>query len=111
MLAAEIIAFSDLFDEPYFVCATPEQSLGHSIPLHLLTDSKYLFDIISKGSRPSEKRLMLDVHAAREAYQTKVISNIGFVRSDDNLADCPTKAFKQVALLHVLQTSELKISV
>ena len=77
--------------------------------MHLLMDSKFLFDIISKGSRTSEKRIMLDIHSALEAYQTQEISNIGFVRSCDNLADGLTKKKMQKALFNLLQTGIFEV--
>ena len=66
VLAVEMIAFVDIFDEAFAIKSTIEMTISNSVELHLLTDSKSLFDIISKGSRKNEKRLMLDVHAARE---------------------------------------------
>ena len=83
--------------------------LKRAVPMHLLTDSKSLFDIISKGTRTSEKRIMLDIHAAREGYRTREISNIGFVRSSSNLADGLTKEKMQKALFQLLQTGKHKI--
>ena len=103
VLSAEVIAFADLFDDAYALRSQAEQALKRSIPMHLLTDSKSLFDMISKGSRSSEKRIMLDIHAARQAYQAKEISNIGFVRSSDNLADGLTKQKMQAELFKLLQ--------
>ena len=105
VLAAEVIAFSDLFDEAISLRSQVEEALRSAVPLHLFTDSKSLFDIISKGSRTSEKRIMLDVHAAREGYKAKLISNIGFVRSSHNLADSLTKPNAQASLLSLLQSA------
>ena len=75
--------------------------------LHLLTDSKSLFDFISKESRTNEKHLMLDIHAAREGYKAHDISNIGFVRSDHNMADGLTKCMKQKSLRELARTGKL----
>ena len=91
VLSAEVIAFADLFDDAFALRSQIEHVLGRSVPMHLLTYSKSLFDIISKGSRTSEKRIILDIHVTRSAYQVKEISNIGFVRSSDNAADGLTK--------------------
>ncbi len=77
VLSAEVIAFADLFDEAFSIRSQMEQATSRAVPMHLLTDSKSLFDIISKGSRTNEKRIMLDTHAARHAYQNQEISNIG----------------------------------
>ena len=49
---------------------------------------------------------MLDLHAARHAYQSQEISNIGFVRSAPNLADGLTKTKMQGSLLNLLRTGK-----
>ena len=86
ILSAEVVAFVDLFDNSFAICDQIEQALGQPVPMHLLTDSKSLLDIISKGSRTSQKRIMLDIYATRQAYNSNEISNIGFVRSSYKLA-------------------------
>ena len=58
VLSAEVVAFADLFDDSFAIRDQIEQALGQPVPMHLLTDSKSLFDIVSKGSRTSEKRIM-----------------------------------------------------
>ena len=64
VLAAEVIAFTDLFDDTFALKDTIEKKISKSVQFFLVTDSKSLFGIISKGSRTNEKRLMLDVHTA-----------------------------------------------
>ena len=81
VLSAEVIVFADLFDEAYALRSQLEQATTRAVPLHPMTDSKSLFDIISKGSPTCEKRMMIDIHTARQAYQNHEISNIGCVRS------------------------------
>ena len=66
--------------------------------MHLLTDSKSLFDIIGKGSRTSEKLVMLEIHATLQAYQVHEIWKIGFVRSAGNIADSLTKSKKTIGV-------------
>ena len=110
VLSAEVIAFADLFDDAFALRSQVEQALQRAVPMHLLTDSKSLFDIISKGSRTSEKRIMFDIHATRESYKNHEISNIGFVRSCDNLADGLTKGNMQNALYKLLQTGRHTIN-
>ena len=95
VLAAKVIAFADLFDEAFAIKDTIDTAIANSVQLHLITDSKSLFDIISKGSRTNEKRLILDVYAARQAYKEQHISNIGFVRSNHNIADGLIRAMNQ----------------
>ena len=95
VLAAELIAFSDLFDQSFTIASDLGKFVpSGQIPITLMTDSKSLFDILTKGSWTSEKCLMLDVAAAREGYRDGAISNIGFVRTDKKLLmpspkECP----------------------
>ena len=76
-----------------------------------LTDSKSLFDIIRKGSHTNEKRLMLDLYAAREGYKSRDISNIGFIRSQYNTADSLTKPMKKETLRELMPTAKLNTNV
>lgn len=111
VLPAEVIAFADVFDDAYALRSQLEQIMQRAVPLQLLTDSKSLFDIISKGSRTSEKRIMLDIHAARQAYKSREISIIGSVRSSDNMADVLTKGKIQKALLELIWTGKHSVNV
>ena len=67
MLSAEANAFADLFDDAYPIRSQLEHTFSRVVPMHLFTDSKSLFEVISKGSRTIEKRIMLDIYAARQA--------------------------------------------
>ena len=92
VMAAEVIAFSDMFDTAYNFSRELKEILGgRTVPVKPFTDNNYLFDLISKGSRTSEKRSILDIACAREGFMAHDISDIGFVRSRDNVADGLTK--------------------
>ena len=108
-MAGEVIAFSDLFDVAVTLAAELKSLLLQPVSVQLFTDSKSLFDVFSKGSRTSEKRMMLDIAAAREGFREKVISDIGFVRKSDNVADGLTKAMSQAVLCDVLATGEFNV--
>ena len=49
VLAAEVIAIADLFDEAFTLRAHLEQALKRPMSIHSLTDSKSLFDIIGRA--------------------------------------------------------------
>ena len=111
VLAAEFIAFAGLFEEAFPLRAQLEQALKRPMPLHLLIDSKSLFDIIGKSSRTSEKRLMPDISGTKQAYKAEQISSIGFVRSSYNLANGLTKPHIQQALYDLITTGRHTIAV
>lgn len=104
----ELIAFSDMYD----VASTLKKELeelhpGHDFPMVLLSDSKNLFDVISKVTRTSEKRLILDIECAREGFKKGKITDIGLIRSSDNLADGLAKSMAQSKFSSVLASTKL----
>ena len=112
VMGAELVAFSDMFDAAYTMAAElRELLLKKRIPVKLCTDNKSLFDLISKGTRTSEKRLMIDIAAACEGFQKHDINDIGFVRSAENIADGLTKPMKQTALRDMLLTGTFRVNV
>lgn len=104
VMAGGVYAFTCAFDEAFVLCYDLEQLYGRRIPLSLFTDSKQLFDVVTKASHPTEKRLMVDVAAARQTYNRYDISNVGLIASDDNLADPLTKERGCPALETMLRT-------
>lgn len=110
-MASEVIAFSDMSDYAITLAMELNSLLNKNIPVHLLTDSKCLFDVIAKNSKTSEKRTMLDIASVREAVREKVISDIGFVRSSRNIADGLTKNMSQKQLFTVLRSGFLELQI
>lgn len=108
-MSSEVIAFSDMFDIAVALSEELSTVVKQRVPVQLLTDSKSLFDVISKGSRTSEKRTMLDIAAAREGFRDKIISDIGFVRSGNNIADGLTKSLSQAVLRDVVTSGHLDV--
>jgi hypothetical protein len=88
-----------------------EQIIRGSVPITMLTDSKSLFDIITKSSTTSEKRLQIDVAAARNAYHEGELSEIGLIASEQNLADPLTKPKSTAPLADVLKRGRLNTTV
>ena len=68
---AETIAFSDTFDASFSIKYDLESIVGNPIPLLILTDSRPLFDILMCEKYTTEKRLMIDISAARECFNRR----------------------------------------
>ena len=75
-----------------------EEMLGKVIAVRLYTDSKSLFDVITKNSVTTEKRLMIDVRSVREAYVNMELNNVAWIRSEYNPADALTKVKDNLVL-------------
>lgn len=91
IMAGEVYAFSAAFDEAFVIRYDLERLYSRHIPLIMFTDSKQLFDVVTKASHPTEKRLMVDIAAARQAYNRQDISSVGLIASEHNLSDAMTK--------------------
>jgi hypothetical protein len=102
-MAAETCAFAECFDAAYVLNHDLETLLCRPIRLQMLTDSKQLFDCISHSSRAKERRIMIDVAAAKQAFERNEISDLGHVRGSDMLADCFTKVTRPVQLMEALE--------
>lgn len=111
VLGSEIYAFADGFDFAFCVKKDLEMILLKSIPMQMLTDSKCLFDVITKCSTCREKRLLIDIAVVKEAYQKQEISQVGHVFSDQNPADALTKIGNCPALNSILETGQLHLEV
>lgn len=99
VLGSETIAFADGLDNGLALSHDLNSILQARLPIRLYTDSKSLFDVITKNSVISEKRLMVDVQAIREAYQRMEIYDVAWIRSEFNPANALTK-IKENQVLH-----------
>ena len=102
IMAGEVYAFAEGFDTVFAIKHALEKLYRQKIPITMLTDSKQMFDVITKASFTSEKRLLIDISAAREAYNRHEISNVGLVLSEHNIADGLTKPKPCSSLMQVM---------
>ena len=111
VLGAELYAFADSFHVAYMLKHDLQSIMKRHIPLTMLTDSKSLFNVITKCSSTSEKRLMIDICALREAYASQEISDVGFIATKNNPADAFTKVTKCQALQHIVSTGSCDLPI
>ena len=102
VLGAEIYAFSHCLDHVLAFAHDLSTMLQRKVKTVVLTDSKCLFDTITKLSTVSEKRLLIDIAAIREAYTNGDLTNVLHVVSTYNLANVFTKTKADTKMLHNL---------
>jgi hypothetical protein len=107
VLAAEAIAFAEGFDQGYALKNDLRESLQRRVPLTMFTDSKTLFDVITKASYTSEKRILIDLACVREVYARLDIDDIGLLSTTENLADGLTKEMNMDKLREAVRTGTL----
>lgn len=69
VLGAERFAMVDGFDVASTIRLTVNDILGRIVPLHVYTDSRSLFDSLTKISRTAKKRLLIDLSVLRQSYE------------------------------------------
>lgn len=65
--------------------------LGQKLPLRLLTDSEQVLDVITHGTRPSKRSLVIDLTVVHNAYNWFEVDRTGLVRGEHNPADGMTR--------------------
>ena len=104
IMAGEVYAFSAAFDVSFLLKHDMDRVLNRLIPLHMFTDSKQMFDVITSARHTTEKRLMIDITAARQSYERFEIHNVGLVPGKSNPADGFTKPNPCNALREILKS-------
>ena len=104
VLAAEIYAFAACLDYCITLRHDLQSMISRPVPIEIFTDSKSLFDTITKLTWLSEKRLLIDVSAIRESYYAGDLDDVAHLSPEYNHADCLTED-KDSTLLRTLMTT------
>ncbi|KHJ30532.1 hypothetical protein EV44_g3546 [Erysiphe necator] len=115
VLASELYVTVHGFDSGMVIKTTLDNILKQlnlpQVPLILCTDSRSLYECLTKLGTINEKRLMIDVMALRQSYEQREITEIRWIDGRDNPADSMTKGTPCVALKNFIDTNTLKIRV
>ncbi|KJZ80489.1 hypothetical protein HIM_00339 [Hirsutella minnesotensis 3608] len=115
VLASEIYGLTSGFDLAFVIRQTVNQIAQRldlkQIPLVICTDSYSLYECLVKLGTTTEKRLMIDIMALRQAYESRDIAEIRWVNGADNPADAMTKASPNGALTQFISDNQLNVRV
>ncbi|KAM4061953.1 hypothetical protein HRG_013465 [Hirsutella rhossiliensis] len=113
VLASEIYGLASGFDLAYVITETINQITNRlglpQIPLVVCTDSYSLYECLVKLGTTTEKRLMIDIMALRQAYEQRDITSIRWINGADNPADAMTKLSPNGALTRFVNDNEITI--
>nr|AHF58602.1 polyprotein [Chondrus crispus] len=102
-LAGEIMGFSFAFDAAFIIKHDLEEITTRTFPLKMMTDSRALFDMVTRNSYSTERRLMIDMAAIRQSYQRREIDGIAHIPGPTNPADAMTKVGQNGVLANLMQ--------
>ena len=98
IFGGEALALSHAFDIAFVFKQLCCDVLHAKIPLVILIDSKSVFDSVTRSSPTLEKRLAIDLALVQEAHKGFEIDQLGFLRTENNVADPMTKIMDSKAL-------------
>lgn len=102
VLGGEVYAFADEMDVGLTLKHDLEGIVGRPTGLRMFTDSKTFFDVITKNTTTTEKRLMIEIKAVRESYERMELSDVPWIRSENNPADALSKVKENAVLNHIV---------
>lgn len=105
---AEGIAIGTGFGASFAIQTDLSMALQAKIPIMMITDSRILFDIITRRRTSTEKRLIIDLKIPREAYAAREIRKIAFIAREDNPADSLTKLKSNKALIQLIRDGRIQ---
>jgi len=106
MLASETYAFSLGYDYGMSLRML-FSSMSIDIPLYIFTDAKSIFDTITASKRLRELRLMNEISDVRRAYREREITNVAWIRSEQNIADNLTRSNGNDILRRTMESGKL----
>lgn len=102
VMGGEVYAMADGTDFALTLRYDLERMLDKPLAVRMYTDSNCFFDVITKNTTTTEKRLMIDVQGMREAYERMEVSDIAWIASQANPADALTKITSNAVLDQIL---------
>ena len=111
-LAAELYALAHGFDIASALGTSIAEIFSRKIPLVLYTDSRSLYDSLVSLNSTSEKRLLIDLHIIRQAYERREITEVCWIPTAQNPADAMTKEAEKAtpALKALMDTNHLHLT-
>ncbi|KAL2885168.1 Ribonuclease H-like domain [Ceratocystis lukuohia] len=112
VLAAELYALVHGFDVAACLKATYDEIYKRKVPLVLCTDSKSIFDAITRLGTTTEKRLMIDIQLMRQAYERREVAELKWIAGGENPADQMTKVQAKAcdALTRLIDTNRISVT-
>ena len=110
VLAAELFAMVHGFDISSTIRLTFNSMLDQVIPLHVYTDSRSLYDCLTRINQTTEKRLLIDLRMLRQSYERREITKVFWIPTSQNPADAFTKARPTPALKQLMDENRLLLT-
>lgn len=111
VLRGGVIECADGMDYGLAMQEYTERMTGSKLKMKTYTDSKLLFDVITRNTITAEKRLTVHNRAIRQAYTHMDLDAVVWIRSDNNPGDALTKPMHNSMFNSIIETGKAKHTV
>lgn len=91
LLCSEFMVFANAIDMAYFIKFELQLIAGSFIPLTMATNTFSLFDILTRASTTTEKRLKIDLRNVLSTCEKMEIEDVTYIKSKLDIADALTQ--------------------
>lgn len=106
VLGAETLGLADACDESISLKRYVKKITGQSINIKLLTDNETVFNFIIRSASTTKRRLMINIKAARQAYNEVTINDLIWIKRYYNLEDDMKKSKILPQLVAAIQSGK-----
>ena len=106
----ELYIIAHDFDLNVVLKATLSRVLQSDVFMMICTDSKSLYEYFVKLGITHEKRLMIDVMSLRQLYKRREITEVRWIKRNNNSADSMTKNRLFAALKTLIDTNRVNLA-
>ena len=112
-IAAETLSLVDACEASILIANQLREMLDckDALPITLVTDNESLANAVRSTTSVEEKRLRIDISALREMLNRREISQIKWVPTEDQLADCLTKQGAKLEKLLAVLRQQMRLDI
>lgn len=108
VLGAGTFALADACNTAIVIQHELKNIIGRSLKIKILTDSETFFNAIIRNASTIKRRLIIDVKAAREAYNCVIVEDVIWIRRNYILEDAMTKTCMLPQLIGLTKTGKIE---
>lgn len=100
----EVYDFMYALEMSFVIKKDMQALLGLELDIWMVNDSRQLLESVTRGNWNAERRLLIDITAARESYHNYEMSGIVLIRGEANQVEDHTKDSRNRNLRRMMQS-------
>lgn len=105
VLRSVIMAFADAFNMTHSMQHEVQRLTRMNIPITMMSNMLSLFEVLTKETCTTKKRLMIGLHAVKDASKRLEVNAVAIIRSAYDITDALSKVKSRSALLRTFSSN------